>query len=201
MSLPIRYSPSGSPISNSNGGPLLPGSGMRLRLTEANSTMGGSLAIPAAPTIISAAGFLDTSAIVLTLDLPKAGNKYRANLSLDVLNTSTGALEAQAVLYLDTSVDGGSNYINQVKVVHVAASNASGKNTRSASIYLPLTLGSVLGVVDGPTPTANLKIRARAAMPLGTAGDLIVSAAASSGGGSPITGLAGSIHFELEECF
>lgn len=200
MTLPVRYSPSGSVISNTNGGPYTPGSGARLRLVEANSTMGGSLAVPVSPTIISPAGFLDTSAIVLTLDGPKAGLKYRANLSLDVQNPTT-IVEAQVVLYLDTSIDGGSNWVNQVKSMHVVVGTSSVKSTRNCSVFLPLVLGSVLGVVDSPTPTTSLKLRARAGMPLGTLGDLLVNAPASSSGGAPVTGLAGTIHMELEEAF
>ena len=198
--LPVRYSPSGAPITNGNGGDLVPGTGMRMRLTEANSTMGGSLAVPVTPTIISPAGFLDTSAIVLTLDLPKAGNRYRANLSLDFLNTTT-IVESQIVLYLDTSIDAGVNWVNQAKVMHVLCGTAGQKQTRNMAIYLPMTLGSVLGVVDGVTPTASLKLRGRAGMPVGTFGDVLVNAPATSGGGAPVTGLAGSIHMELEETF
>ena len=200
MNLPVRYSPSGAVISNSGGGPFTPGSGARLRLVEANSTMGGSLAVPVSPTIISPAGFLDTSAIVLTLDGPKAALKYRANLSLDVQNPTT-IVEAQVVLYLDTSIDGGTTWVNQVKSMHVVVGTSSTKFARNCGVFLPLTLGSVLGVVDSPTPTTNLKLRARAGMPLGTLGDLLVNAPATSSGGSPITGLAGTIHMELEEAF
>ena len=57
--LPIRYSPSGAVIATL-------GTGARLRLTETNSTMGGSLAIPAAADVISGDGFGTTNAIVLT---------------------------------------------------------------------------------------------------------------------------------------
>lgn len=200
MTLPVRYSPSGAVISNSGGGPFAPGAGARLRLVEANSTMGGSLAVPVTPTIISPAGFLDTSAIVLTLGLPDPGLKYRANLSLDVQNPTT-IVEAQVVLYLDTSIDGGTTWVNQVKMMHVVVGTSSVKNARNCAVYMPLTPGSDLGIVGAPTPTSTLKLRARAGMPLGTLGDLLVNAPATSSGGSPITGLAGTIHMELEEAF
>jgi len=202
-SLPIRYSPSGAVINNNDGGGLVPGSGMRLRLTEAMSVMGGSLAVPVAAAVISAAGFGDPAAVVLTLDLPKEGLKYRAKLSLDLVNTTTN-IAAEVVLYLDTSIDGGTTYTNRAKSGHLVKSGSTSQvapvgNARSADVYLPLTLGSDLGI-DDATPTANIKLRARANLPLGTLGDVVVSSLAASGGTS-VTGLNGTIHLELEECF
>lgn len=204
MSLPIRYSPSGAVISNPDGGPLTPGSGMRLRLTEAMSTMGGSLAVPAVADVISAAGFGDPAAVVLTLDLPKEGLKYRAKLSLDVVNVTTN-INTEVVLYLDTSVDGGASYTNRCKSVHSVKSGSTSQvapvgNARNVDVYLPLALGSDLGI-DDATPTANIKLRARASMPLGTAADVLVSSKATSLGGTPVPGCNGTIHMELEECF
>src|SRR6187549_359038 len=63
----IRLSPSGPVIGNTEGGPLSFGPGARLRLSEANSVMGGSLALPTVPDVISPDGFGDIDAIVLTL--------------------------------------------------------------------------------------------------------------------------------------
>lgn len=202
MTLPIRYSPSGAVINNNNGGELTPGSGMRLRLTEAQSTMGGSLAVPAVADVISAAGFGDPAAIVLTLAAPKEGLQYRAKLSLDLVNTTTND-STEVVLYLDTSSDGGAVYINRSKCMHKVTSGSTSQVTagaaRNVDVYLPLTFGADLGV-DDAAPTASLKLRARANMPLGTAGDLVVNSAAASGGTS-VPGLQGTIHMELEECF
>lgn len=203
MTLPIRYSPSGAVISNSDGGDLTPGAGMRLRLTEAMSTMGGSLAVPAVADVISAAGFGNPAAVVLTLPLPKEGLKYRAKLSLDLVNVTTN-IDCQVVLYLDTSVDGGTTYTNRSKSAHRVTSGSTSQVTpagaRNADVYLPMTLGSDLGV-DDATPTANIKLRARASMPLGTAADVLVSSLFVSGGGTPVEALNGTIHMELEECF
>jgi hypothetical protein len=64
-------------------------------------------------------------------------------------------------------------------------------------VWLPLTLGSDLGINDA-TPPASIKLRARANKTLGSA--LTVSSLATSGGGSPVSGLNGTIHMELEEC-
>lgn len=205
MTLPVRYSPSGAVITNSIGGPLSFGPGARLRLTEAQSTMGGSLAVPAVADVISPSGFGNPDALVLTLTAPKKRLQYRAKLSLDVLNTITN-VGAQVVLYLDTSIDGGSTYTNRVKCVHaldcatdLATDNPSSRNI---DVYLPLILGNSLGVDDdADTPTASLKLRARASLPLGTAGGTLVSSAAASDGGTPVTGCNGTVHIELEECF
>jgi len=204
MTLPIRYSPSGAVIQNADGGDLTPGSGMRLRLTEAMSTMGGSLAVPAVADVISPAGFGDPAAVVLTLAGPKAGLQYRAKLSLDLVNVTTN-IDCQVVLYLDTSVDGGTTYTNRSKSVHAVKSGSTSQvapvgNARNADVYLPLTLGEDLGI-DDATPTANIKLRARASMPLGTAADVLVSSLDTSDGGTPVTGCNGTIHMELEECF
>ena len=65
-------------------------------------------------------------------------------------------------------------------------------------VWLPLTLGSALGVSDA-SPPPNIKLRARANQVLGSS-DVAVSSLATSDGGTPVTGLNGTIHLELEEC-
>lgn len=197
--LPIRYSPSGAIITNAQGGPLAPGPGARLRLTETNSTMGGSLAVPGTAGTINGDGFAGSSALVLTLDTPQENLQYRALLRLDMINTVT-AVRAEVVLFLDTSVDGGSSYTNRAKVAHsleIPNSVGGASGAEPVQINLPLILGSSLGV-DDDVPTASLKLRARAQLTVGTAGSVVVNAASTSGA---VTGLDGSIHMELEECF
>lgn len=193
MSLPVRYSPSGAVIATFD-------AGARLRLAEASSTMGGSLAVPAVADVISPNGFGDPAALVLTLALPKEANVYRAEMLLDVVNTSTN-VESEVVLYLDTSVDGGTVWTNRAKVGHLVEPNDNANSTaavaRSVQVNLNMISGGSLGV-DDSVPTANLKVRARANQSVGTAGTLLVSAAATSGA---VTGLDGSIHFQFEECF
>lgn len=196
MSLPVRYSPSGAVIATFD-------SGARLRLTESSLVMGGSLAIPAVADVIGPDGFGDADALVLTLDKPKTLSKYRANLMLDIANSATN-VGAQVVLYLDTSVDGGTTWTNRAKAMHkIDALNEAGGVTlevRPASVFLNLIEGGSLGVDDSaPTPTASLKIRARANAPVGTIGQVFVDSLATSGG-TPVTGCQGTIHMELEEC-
>lgn len=202
MTLPVRYSPSGAPIKSVNGADLVFGSGARLRLEEGNTTMGGSLAIPAAADNISVSGFGAGTAFVLTLQHVKENLQYRAKLSLDVINTITN-VGAEVVLYLDTSVDGGSTYTNRAKCVHLLGCATDLATdvpaARNMDINLPLILGNSLGIVDGTTEF--LKIRARASLPLGTVGGVLVSSLATSDGGTPVTGCNGTVHMELEECF
>lgn len=202
MSLPIRYSPSGAVIATL-------ASGARLRLTETAAVITGpgpgTINIPAAAdasSVICTDGFGGASAIVLTLANPLQANQYRAELELDVINTSTN-VEGQVVLYLDTSVDGGTTWTNRAKVAHlIDAQNEAGatnSESRPMAINLVLTTGQQLGCVDGTT--TSLKLRARANLPVGTAGAVKVdSPAASGGGGSAVTGLQGTFHAELEEC-
>jgi len=190
---PIRLSPSGPIIGKATS----PGPGARLRLTEATSTMGGSQAIPTVPDVISPGGFGSPSALVLTLDAPKETLQYRANLALDVTNAATGT-GGEVVLYLDVSIDGGTTYTNHAKNAHVINAGLGNVEGRQMQVWLPLTLGSALGVSDA-TPPASIKLRARANQVVGTT-DLAVSSLATSDGGTPVDGLDGTIHMELEEC-
>lgn len=195
----IRLSPSGQPIANVFGGPLSFGHGARLRLAEAQSTMSGTDAIPAVADLICPDGFGQTDAIVLTLDNPKQFLYYRANLALDIVNTSTNN-EGEVVLYLDVSIDGGVTYTNRAKNVHLIPPGVGATAGRQAQVWMPMLSGGSLGL-DDATPAPSVKLRARASMPLGTAGTVHVSSLAASDGGTPVTGLNGTIHMELEECF
>lgn len=193
---PIRLSPSGPIIGKTVSGP-----GARLRLTEATSVMGGSQSIPSVPDVIGPDGFGNSNALVLTLDAPKPTLHYRANLSLDVINTSTNE-GGEVVLYLDVSLDGGTTFTNRAKNVHVIDSIDTDSDThaegRQMQVWLPLTLGSDLGISE-TTPPTNIKLRARANRVVGSSA-LLVSSVATSGGSSPVSDLNGTIHMELEEC-
>lgn len=188
----IRLSPSGPVIGKATS----PGPGARLRLTEATSVMGGSQAIPSVPDVISPDGFGVPNPLVLTLDAPKQALHYRANLSLDVNDSSTSP-GGEVVLYLDVSLDGGASYTNRAKNAHTINSTTTGVEGRPMQVWLPLTLGTDLGINDA-TPPASIKLRARANKTLGSG--LTVSSLATSNGGSPVSGLNGTIHMELEEC-
>ena len=190
---PIRLSPSGPVIGKAGS----PGPGARLRLTEAASVMGGSQAIPTVPDVISPDGMGALPGLVLTLDSPKEALHYRANLALDVINSATSP-GGEVVLWLDVSIDGGATYTNRARNAHVINSSDTAIEGRQMQVWLPLTLGSALGVSDA-APTASIKLRARANRVLGPDG-VSVSSLATSDGSAPVTELNGTIHMELEEC-
>jgi hypothetical protein len=197
----IRLAPSGPVIGNTDGGPLDFGPGARLRLTEANSIMGGSLALPTVPDVISPDGFGDVDAIVLTLLAPKSELKYRANLTLDVLNNTTNA-GGEAVLYLDVSLDGGATYTNVVRNSHLVKPGILGSAdpvaySRPVSVWLPQVSGEALGVVTDTTPSIKLRARAQAS----SGNPFILANSPAASGGIVVTGLSGTIHMELEETF
>ena len=194
-STPIRLSPSGPIIGKATS----PGPGARIRLTEATSPMGGSQSIPSTPEVISPDGFGSSTPLMLTLDAPKADLHYRANLALDVINTSTSE-GGEVVLYLDVSIDGGTTFTTRAKNVHAinTTEGESDVEARQMQVWFPLTLGSDLGIHD-TTPPASIKLRARAQRVVGSSG-LLVSSRATSDGDSPVSDLNGTIHMELEEC-
>jgi hypothetical protein len=189
---PIRLSPSGPVI----GKVASTGPGARLRLVEATTPMAGSLAIPSEPAVISPDGFGVSNPLVLTLDAPKEKLSYRANLSLDVINTSTNE-GGEILLYLDISLDGGANYTNRAKNLHIINSAPTDAEARQMQVWLPLTLGSALGVSD-TAPPGSIKLRARANRVV--ASGALVNSQSASQGSSPIPDLNGTIHMQLEEC-
>jgi len=191
---PIRLSPSG-PVIGKVG---TPGPGARIRLTEATSIMGGSQALPSVPDVIGPNGFGAPAALVLTLDTPKEALRYRANLALDVRNTATSP-GGEVVLYLDISIDGGATYTNRAKNVHaVNSTHTDFPEARQMQVWLPMVLGSALGITDA-TPPASIKLRARANQVVGS-GAVEVNSQSISGGVTPVADLNGTIHMELEEC-
>jgi hypothetical protein len=202
---PIRLSPSGPVIGNTGGAPLGFGPGAILRLTEAQSVMSGTLIIPTIPGLICPDGFGQTDAIVLTLDAPKEALEYRANLKLDVLNTSTNT-EGQVTLFLDVSVDGGATYTvvakNTHKIAAVHPSLTEVSEAREMSVNLPLATGLTLGVTDAlPTPTPSIKLRARAQSMTIAVQPTVDSLGTITGDAGTVAGLNGTVHMELMECF
>lgn len=192
--LPFRYSPSGAVLATFN-------TGARLRLAEATTPMGGTVAVPYPAQVIGAGGFGSNPPLRVALSKPKAALRYRARLALDLINVSTSS-QGGVVLYLDTSIDGGTVWSTPAKNAHYI--NASLANShiegRFVECLMSMTLGSALGINDA-SPPADLILRARAELCLGIVGDIEVSSPSTSPGGSPVTGLTGSLHLELEECF
>lgn len=204
----IRLSPSGTPIENSGGGPLDFGHGARLRMVEDQITMGGSTAIPTTATttsLISEDGFgapAPLNPMVLELLNPKPGLYYRAMMRLDVANLNPSIVGTVA-LFLDVSVDGGSNWTEVQGQGHTVYPNTyvSGESTlsgnnRQMELAMVMTLGSALGVVGGLTPTPSILFRVRAQNT--SLAELRVQSDSSSGA---VTGLEGQLQFVVEECF
>lgn len=198
----IRLAPSGPVIGNIEA-PLGFGPGARLRLTETNAVLGGSNAVPTFAEVISAAGFGDTNAIVLTLATPKEGYKYRASVALDIINGSTNT-GGEVVVYLDASVDGGATYTQVAANNHIISSEETNSGPtvqgRNVKLDFPMTLGTSLGI-DDTVPTPTLKLRARMQSASATPNTLLQVFSPSTSGGQGVTGLAGTFHMELEECF
>jgi len=192
MASAIRLSPSGPVITEI-------GIGALLRMHEAQGVMVGNLVLPiTTPGVICYDGFTAASVpLRANLDLPKVDRYYGAELRLDLWNQTTNVL-GSVVLYLDTSVDGGSTWSNRVANGHkvlpqIGADAARSGTARECTLRLPMTLGNSLGVVAG---SAGLQVRARA---LCVAADTVL--VDSLGTVAGVSGLVGTMHIELEEYF
>jgi hypothetical protein len=206
----IRLAPSGPPIENAAGGPLDFGAGARLRLTEGQILMGGSTTIPTTATttsIVSEDGFgapAPLNPFVLELLNPKPGLSYRALMRLDVVNLDASNV-GSVVLYLDVSVNGGGLWTEVQGQRHdiypntyVQGESTLNGNNRQVELSLPLTLGSLLGIVGGLTPTPSILFRVRAQSASASTAELRVQSVDSV---AAITGLVGQLQFWVEECF
>lgn len=194
----IRISPSGPVVENSSGGPFEPGTGAMLRLSEGTTTIGGSLRIlTTAQTIGTQLG--GGTVLVATLDAPNPALRYRATVLLDVQNTSTNS-SAEVQLFLDTSIDGGTTWVEEVANAHsigqAGGAALLGPETKQIRLDMTLRLGSALGS-DMTTVSPSLKVRARVAQAADTT-LCVVSSLATSG---EETGLTGSVLLQLSEHF
>lgn len=184
MTKQLRLSPSGPVVGSI-------GYGFRLRYSDIQSGMSGSLAIPTTKTVINADGQGGTTPITRAFASPSPDKFYRANLRMDLLNNTTN-VAAQVTLFLETSVD-GTNWTVQSKNAHVVPPTTGGSFARQVAIAMPLVQGATLNVV--PT-SANLYLRASYQTTVGGAADVLVSSPATSGS---VTGLNGTIYMEFEE--
>jgi hypothetical protein len=190
------------------------GPGARIRLAETVSVMIGNTEIPDCPDYISGNGFgkSEAEAITLTLPNPSAKYQYRANVSLDlVCNATSGG--GTVVLYLDQSIDDGKTYQNIVSNSHQIGTGydyqspgGDGIEGRQAQLWMPLLRGAQFGL-DDRKPSPSLTIRGRAQLIRGNQGSVRVDSNQREEGrgqgdcNEPVSGLIGTIHYELEECF
>lgn len=191
MSQKVRLSPSGPVLFEI-------GSGARLRLTESESTMGGTVNVPTTQSQLCTDGFDGSSPIVVSLATPKEANRYRADLRLDLFNV-TSSHNAIVCLYLESSVDGGSTWTTRAKNAHViqpslGVGSEDNGAAREASLSFVMTMGESLGVIDGTT--TSIRFRGSARLVTGALGDVTVSSLASA----TETNLNGTVYIALEEC-
>jgi len=190
----IRLSPSGPVLANGAGAGFNPGTGARLRLNEAQTTVGNSNVIPTAPTPIGNA--LGSTFIECVMPLPDPGLEYRATVVCDVENPSTN-VAGQVELYVETSVDGGTTWSEQASNSHRVNSTEVAPAVplaRTVRLDMPLTFGSTLGVTAG---TTALLMRCKIGASSG--GNVLLLSSPVTPGGDLKS--KGTVYFGFEECF
>jgi len=193
----IRLAPSGPPIENAGGGDAALGTGARLRLAEATSTVGDTTnAITTVDQVIgvalAAAPIFSDGPMTTSLLLPAVNKNYRATLCCDVMSDLTNA-NAKVTIGIQTSAD-GITWTTKVQNEHwlgFAANNTGADNARQCRLDLTLRTGTALGVVAGD---ADLAVRG-----IIKADKTCTSLAHPTGSGAE-TGV-GSCYIVLEELF
>jgi hypothetical protein len=180
----IRLSPTGPVIKNSGGAPFTPGSGMRLRLSEAASTA-GVVNIPTVPVDINT---LLLAPATLGLSSPNPNYKYRGQVMCDVSNPTTNVV-MQCELYYDLSSDNGVTWVNYASNTHQVGFSSK----RQITLNLPLKAGSLYGVTAGQ---ASLLERVRIGASVGGT-SLSLLSEGTPGGGPGV----GTYNVQLEETF
>lgn len=198
MTQAIRLSPSGPNISNANGGELTPGTGMMLRLAEASTTLNGAGQIPTAPTVLGTT-LGSSQGLGLALNNPDPNLNYRASVLCEVANGSTN-VPGEVQLFLETSVDGGTSWTEQVSNTHTVNSTEVAPGvTLARLIRLDMTqrLGSGLGVTAATKASGSLQVRARIGATSGGGVVSVVSAVTPGGD----TQSVGTTYSSLSEHF
>jgi hypothetical protein len=188
----LRLPPSGPEVVNDGGGPLSFGPGARLRMTEFGSVIGdGSEPLPTLAAAVTLTGFTG-SPLVLSFTNPKPDLYYRAETHCALICSSTNP-DAQAEMFLDTSIDGGVTWTNRASTTTRVLNNIPGGQT-FAQLDAAKMLGSDLGV--GLT-TAELLLRVRMASTLNPVVELFGPSTPSPGNANS----KGTFYFKLEELF
>lgn len=166
MNPKLRYATSGGLIQNAEGGDFAPGAGALMRLAEGYMVVGGTLQITTTPQTLGT--LLDAGTVLIqTLDEPAENLRYRASLSVDVVNDNT-TTSAEVVLFIDTSVDGGTTWTNQVNNSHFlgagSGSAGSAENGMHCRLDMTMRLGSALSGGGVPDGSPSIKVRGRIAL-------------------------------------
>lgn len=193
----VRLAPSGPDIANDEGGEFEPGTGARLRLAEATSTVGSTTNV--ITTIDQVLGVQLVAAPVLadgpmsaSLAGPKAAKNYRATVCCDVMSDLTNA-NVTVTLGIQTSPD-GTTWTTKVQNQHwlgASAETTGAGNARQCRLDLTLRSGAALGVLD-----AHAQLAVRAVIKADKAGATL----AHPDGSGAETGV-GSCYIVLEELF
>lgn len=179
MNQAIRLSPSG-PVIGGAATPYAPGPGARLRLTEAQCTIGGTLTVTAPVTIAPTLG----DVFQVTLPNGNALLEYRGTIVCDVVNTDATSV-AFCELYLESSTD-ASHWVEVGSNSHDVG-EAAGRQVR---LDVALTVGGNFGVQTGLPVTLRAKIGA-------SSGSLKISSPVTPGGD---LNSRGTVLLQLEEC-
>jgi hypothetical protein len=163
----LRLSPSGPPLENSGGAPIMLGPGARLRMVDTATPLGvvnDNSEIPTLAAVVTFDGFGGSPASPVLLNLPKPNPAlyYRAQVQVDVIATTDD--DATVQVFLDVNLDPTSsvwtNVASNTHKVRGVSSLANG--TSQVSLSMNKTLGSALGIT---AETANLAWRVRMACP------------------------------------
>jgi hypothetical protein len=147
-------------VESSAGAPFEPGTGARLRLAEATSTVGDTTnAITTVDQVIgvalAAAPVFGDGPMTTSLLAPAVNKNYRATLCCDVMSDLTNA-NATVTIGIQTSKD-GITWTTKVQNQHwlgFAAGNTGADNARHCRLDLVLQSGTTLGVIAGDAELA-----------------------------------------------
>jgi len=156
----VRLAPSGPPIESSAGAAFEPGTGARLRLAEASTTVGSTTnAITTVDQVIgvqlAAAPIFSDGPMTTSLLAPAVNKNYRATLCCDVMSDVTNA-NVKVTLGIQTSKD-GITWTTKVQNEHwlgATTETTGAGNARQCRLDLKLTSGTTLGVVAGDAEIA-----------------------------------------------
>jgi hypothetical protein len=160
VDIALRLAPSGPPIENSAGAPFEPGTGARLRLAEASSTVGSTTNVittvdQVLGVQLAAAPIFSNGPMTTSLTGPAVNKNYRATLCCDVMSDVTNA-NVKVTIGIQTSKD-GITWTTKVQNEHwlgATTETTGAGNARQCRLDLKLQSGAALGVIAGDAELA-----------------------------------------------